>query len=97
MDGVTVVRFERRLTLEFHDAADHVTLSARRSVFAYVGFENARDVVFQRTDFPDHAVLLRSGNAGLQSKCEHVNEHGSWSLTLENDGKIVGDGVRLCQ
>jgi hypothetical protein len=26
-----------------------------------------------------------------------VNEHGSWSLTLENDGKIVGDAVRLCQ
>jgi hypothetical protein len=97
MHGVTVVRFERRRTLEFHDAADHVALSARRNVFAYVGFEHARDVIFQRTDFTDHAVLLRCGDAGLQSKCEHVNEHGSWSLTLENDGKIVGDGVRSCQ
>ena len=97
MHGVTVVRFERRLTLEFHDAADHVALSARGKVFAYVGFENARDVIFQSADFTDHAVLLRLCDSGLQSKCEHVNKHGSLSLTLENDGKIVGDGVRLCQ
>jgi hypothetical protein len=97
MHGVTVVRFEPRLTLEFHDAADRVALSTRRNVFAYVGFENARDVIFQRTDFTDHAVLLRFGDAGFQSKSEHVNEHGGWSLTLENDGKIVGDGARLCQ
>src|SRR5258705_6996658 len=32
MHGVTVVRFKRRLTLEFHHAADHVALSARRNV-----------------------------------------------------------------
>ena len=97
MNGVTVVGLERRLTLEFHDAADHVALSARRKVFAYVGFKNARDVIFERSDFTDHAVLLRFGDTRLQSKCEHVNEHGSLSLTLENDGKIVGDDVRLCQ
>src|ERR1700688_3245401 len=97
MRGMNVVGFECGGIGEFHDTADDEILTARRNIFSDMRFEHQRDLAFQRGNFTEHALLLRFGYAGLQSKSKHVNEHRWVSFCCKKYLKILGDAVRLCQ
>lgn len=85
MDGVRTVSFEGAAALEFHYAAEFVSLRAWGDVFADPGFEQAGDAALKVADFRSGALLLFRRDAGFPAEGEHVEDHRRILTFLPNN------------